>query len=219
MYDNKSAVDALSKGLDDLEDLFQTLQDKYEEDFAKGDYAVVEEPELDWDEIRAKAQAVRAVFSQPFFSFGPVLTSRASLFRAFFSPFRTKTLKPEQPPTAGESTPTWAIPPPARPTSHSQASSVQQSQRKTACRYQKRQDGPWVLDISCVFSSAAMAFQLLRMTGRLFARERRVCPTWRSFQSSLEAQSSSTRRCDIESVEAQGLPRECVGHPMQCIVQ
>lgn len=88
MYDNKSAVDALAKGLNDLEDLFQTLQEKYDEDFAKGQYEQVVEEELDWDEIRAKAQAVR--------SFGRRCDSNDTDMETSFSKSQNKEAKAQE---------------------------------------------------------------------------------------------------------------------------
>lgn len=58
MYDGKSAVDALSTGLGNLEDLFKTLRDKYTQDLEKKDYEWVEQEQIDWDQVTAKAKAV-----------------------------------------------------------------------------------------------------------------------------------------------------------------
>lgn len=62
MFDHKSALDALLKGLCDLEDLFTVLQEKYAEDFNKGQYETITPEEINWDEVKAKAQAVSVSF-------------------------------------------------------------------------------------------------------------------------------------------------------------
>lgn len=47
MYDNQSAIQALMKGLSDLEDLTLTIMTRYEEELAKGTYVKYEEPTVE----------------------------------------------------------------------------------------------------------------------------------------------------------------------------
>lgn len=47
MFDNESAAEALIKGLDDLEGLTRTVQEKYDEALARKDYPVVVEPTVE----------------------------------------------------------------------------------------------------------------------------------------------------------------------------
>ncbi|KAH9819065.1 DNA-directed RNA polymerase [Melampsora americana] len=56
MYDNKSAVQALLKGLADLEDLTMTIMTHYKEELAKGTYVSYEEPTVEQrlEEIKRK---------------------------------------------------------------------------------------------------------------------------------------------------------------------
>ncbi|KAG0151473.1 hypothetical protein CROQUDRAFT_544327 [Cronartium quercuum f. sp. fusiforme G11] len=47
MYNNKSAIQALMKGLSDLEDLTMAIMTRYEEEVAKGTHATYEEPTVE----------------------------------------------------------------------------------------------------------------------------------------------------------------------------
>jgi hypothetical protein len=52
--DNVSAIDVLSKGLKDLEEMTETILDRYEEAIAAGDYERVETPKTDLQSILAR---------------------------------------------------------------------------------------------------------------------------------------------------------------------
>jgi hypothetical protein len=54
LADNASAIDALSKGLKDLEEMTQVIVDRYEEVLAAGDYERVETPKTDLQSILAR---------------------------------------------------------------------------------------------------------------------------------------------------------------------
>lgn len=83
MFDHKSALDALSKGLCDLEDLFTVLQEKYAEDFNKGQYETITPEEINWEEVKAKAQAVSALLCS-------LLRMIEALISALFRSTRTR---------------------------------------------------------------------------------------------------------------------------------
>jgi len=62
MYDNLSAIEALSQGCTDLEDMTTAIAEKYQESLDKKEYEWVEdtEPKIDWDTVKAKAEKNRA---------------------------------------------------------------------------------------------------------------------------------------------------------------
>ncbi|KAL7007894.1 RNA polymerase subunit AC19 [Cystobasidiomycetes sp. EMM_F5] len=53
MHDGKSAVDAVHKGIDALEVIFRTIDEKYKADVAEGDYDTTETKPLTLDDVRA----------------------------------------------------------------------------------------------------------------------------------------------------------------------
>ena len=52
-----SAPQALSKALKDLESLFTTIKNKYDESFAQDNFERIETPKINWEEVRAQAAA------------------------------------------------------------------------------------------------------------------------------------------------------------------
>jgi len=59
MYGGQSALNALSKGLDDLKDMVEHIRDTYDQDLKKEDYKVFVEPELDMSQFEPAAAEYR----------------------------------------------------------------------------------------------------------------------------------------------------------------
>lgn len=58
MYDSKSSRNAVLQALDNLEDLFKSIREKYDEDLAKGEYEHAEDTVLSKENVMKMSEEI-----------------------------------------------------------------------------------------------------------------------------------------------------------------